>query len=69
MEVVRIKNSEEIHNQMMEERKQCVFQSYGLMKCGSGFRYLLNKRHVPVETFLVQNKRRKVLPIWYKRGI
>lgn len=64
MEVVRIKNSEEIHNQMMEERKQCVFQSYGLMKCGSGFRYLLNKRHVPVETFLVKNDIRNYLLVY-----
>lgn len=64
MEVVRIKNSEEIHNQMMEERKQCVFQPYGLMKCGSGFRYLLNKRHVPVETFLVKNDIRNYLLVY-----
>lgn len=64
MEVVQLRNSEKIHNQMMEERKQCVFQSYGLMRCGSGFRYLLNKRHVPVQTFLVKDNIRNYLLVY-----
>lgn len=34
------------------------------MKCGSGFRYLLNKRHVPVETFLVKNDIRNYLLVY-----